>query len=736
MGTVEGSFDIPPYVTDATKRLLGLLGIRRLFEPQYLALSRGVERGVNLVVASPTGSGKTLISLIAIANRLLSVGGKAYYLVPLKSVAQEKYSDFRVLESMGLRVKISVGDFREGHPDAEVIIATYEKLDSLLRSQPSIVREASVVVVDEIHNVSEPKRGPALESIITRLLHAGETQIIGLSATVPNVDEIAGWIGGEAVVSSWRPVPLREYVFKGYKLYSKTGSVREVKREVGLFDLDLAIETLQDGGQVLVFTSSRRRAVSMARRASKRLGKYLASAKASEWAAKARSSEGAPRLVAEELAAMMQSGVAYHHAGLPPSLRRIVEDAYRQGALSIVYSTPTLAAGVNLPARRVIIDSYYRFERGVREPIRIAEYKQMAGRAGRPGLDDYGEAVLIAEPGDSPQDLVSSYLLGLPEPVESRLGGLRGLRHFILGAVSARMARSKRGIARLAAKTLYHKQRGVYRELLEKAISDLARWGLIEVEGDRVSPTPLGRELAIVYLDPETIPILKSYAKSIRQDNEFDLLFLIALMPDMIRFPASRREESRLMDEILSASPTLLSSIEWLSDEDMSAVKTAAVLKLWIEEASEDLIYGEWGVHSGDLLAAVDTAEWIASAIARISPHIGLSGDFQMSLETLASRIRYGVKTELLQLVRIPGVGRVRARILFDNGFRSLEDLSAATPQQLMRLHLIGPSVARQILEYLGRIDEALSLAHKESIERRGLLAFLDSDTVAGEEAD
>ncbi len=239
-----------------------------------------------------------------------------------------------------------------------------------------------------------------------------------------------------------------------------------------------------------------------------------------------------------------------------------------------------------------------------------------------------------------------------------------------------------------------------------------------------------------MYLDPETIPILKSYAKSIRQDNEFDLLFLIALMPDMIRFPASRREESRLMDEILSASPTLLSSIEWLSDEDMSAVKTAAVLKLWIEEASEDLIYGEWGVHSGDLLAAVDTAEWIASAIARISPHIGLSEDFQMSLETLASRIRYGVKTELLQLVRIPGVGRVRARILFDNGFRSLEDLSAATPQQLMRLHLIGPSVARQILEYLGRIDEALSLAHKESIERRGLLAFLDSDTVAGEEAD
>jgi len=179
----------------------------------------------------------------------------------------------------------------------------------------------------------------------------------------------------------------------------------------------------------------------------------------------------------------------------------------------------------------------------------------------------------------------------------------------------------------------------------------------------------------------------------------------------MIRLPATRREEGRLMEELLSASPKLLSSLEWLDEEDMSSIKTAVVLKLWIEESSEDHIYGEWGVHSGDLLAAVDTAEWIASALARISSHIGMPGDYARALETLASRIRYGVKSEL-------------------------EDLRAASPEDLVRLPLIGPSTARQIMEFLGRSDDARGLAQKEAIERRGLLAFLDNDAVASEEAD
>ncbi|GBF09562.1 ATP-dependent DNA helicase [Aeropyrum pernix] len=733
----KGLYDIPSWATIETRTLAKLAGVERLFEPQYMALQAGVEKGENLVVAAPTGSGKTFIALVAIVNSLARAGGRAFYLVPLKSVAYEKYTSFSILERMGLKLKISVGDFREGPPEAPVVIATYEKFDSLLRVSPSLARDVSVLIVDEIHSVSDPKRGPILESIVSRMLaSAGEAQIVGLSATVPNAGEIAEWIGGKIVESSWRPVPLREYVFKEYKLYSPTGDLREVPRVYGLYDLDLAAEAIEDGGQALVFTYSRRRAVTLAKRAAKRLGRRLSSREARGYSAEASRAEGAPRSVAEELASLIAAGVAYHHAGLPPSLRRTVEEAFRAGAVKVVYSTPTLAAGVNLPARRVVIDSYYRYEAGFREPIRVAEYKQMAGRAGRPGLDEFGEAIIVAERLDRPEDLISGYIRAPPERVESRLAGLRGLRHFILGIVAPEGEVSIGSIEKVSGLTLYSLQRGLPRETIARAIEDLSLWGLVEVKGRRIAATSLGREVAAVYLDPESVPVFREEARHLSFDNEFDILYLISTMPDMVRLPATRREEERLLEAILDASPRMLSSVDWLGPEEMAAVKTAVVLKLWIDEASEDTIYGEWGVHTGDLLNMVSTAEWIASGLSRIAPYLGLNSKVSNTLSVIARRIKHGVKPELLQLVEIPGVGRVRARILFEAGYRSIEDLATARAEDLIRLPLIGPSTARQILEFLGRADEAREAQAREMLARKGLLSYLEGDAVAGEEGE
>lgn len=484
------------------------------------------------------------------------------------------------------------------------------------------------------------------------------------------------------------------------------------------------------------FTYSRRRAVTLAKRAARKLGRRLSSREAREYGAEASRAEGAPRSVADELASLIAAGVAYHHAGLPPSLRRAVEDAFRAGAVRVVYSTPTLAAGVNMPARRVIIDSYYRYEAGFREPIRVAEYKQMAGRAGRPGLDDYGEAVIVAERMDRPEDLIAGYIQAPPERVESRLAGLRGLRHFILGIIAPEGEVGIESIERVAGLTLYSRQRGLPREIIARAIEDLSIWGLAEVEGDRVAATGLGREVAAVYLDPESVPIFKHEARYLSFDNEFDILYLISTMPDMVKLAATRREEEKLLEAILDASPRMLSSVDWLGPEEMAAVKTAVVLKLWIEEASEDRIYSEWGVHTGDLLNVVSTAEWIAAGLSRIAPYLGFSTEVSQNLSITSRRIKHGVKPELLPLVSIPGVGRVRARILFNAGYKSIHDLATARAEDLMRLPLIGPSTARQILEFLGRVDEARLAEARETLARKGLLTYLEGDAVAGEEGE
>ena len=228
-------------VTRVTARLMELMGYKELFPPQAEAIRRGVERGKSLLVATPTASGKTFIGLVGIANRLLSGGGKAFYLVPLRSVASEKFREFKILERLGLKVGLSIGDYKAKPPTGvDVLITTYEKLDSELRSNPRMAEGVRVLVVDEIHYINDPKRGPVLESTIAKLLIASpNAQIIALSATVPNAVEIAKWLNAEPIISEWRPVPLREGVFKDWRIHYVDGTVKEVKKVSGHHFIDL-----------------------------------------------------------------------------------------------------------------------------------------------------------------------------------------------------------------------------------------------------------------------------------------------------------------------------------------------------------------------------------------------------------------------------------------------------------------------------------------------------------------
>lgn len=701
--------------TEATKSLMRLLGYSALYPPQEKALSVGVEAGRSVLVATPTASGKTFIGLIAIANTLQPGRGIAFYTAPLRSIAMEKYKQFKILEELSYKVRISIGDYASGSGDGDIILTTYEKLDSIFRNEPRIIERVKVLIIDEIHYVGDEERGYALESLIARVLSQKERpQIIALSATVQNAKEIADWLGAALVEDSWRPVPLYEGVYKDGKIIYSDGRIREIVK-VGVPDLDLVIDASRQGGQALVFTQSRKKAEQLAKRAAKHASSLAFDKREAEEAAKKIMSSDGPRFIREELKELLLRGVAYHHAGLSNEHRLIIEDAFRAGGIAAIYSTPTLAAGVNLPARRVVIEDYHRYEGGMRNPISVMEYRQMAGRAGRPGLDPHGEAIIIAESYDEPEELLDGYARGEIERVESKLRGKRGLRHIILGLVDSGAARDMKSINAIMERTLYAFQSSALevKRGAKDAIQDLIAWGLVEGEKS-YRTTPLGQRVARSYLDPESVPIARDVLSRIGALTVTSALLFVSLMPDMTTMPVSRREEEKIMEKALDVDEKLLDLIDWTEPREVRALKAALVLYFWIEERSEDEIAKGLDVGPGDVAVMVDSASWISSAMADLLSLMGRSAAESDMMALLSARIRHGVRPELLELVAIPRIGRVRARRLYSAGYRSLHELAEADPRDLLKIPSIGPSTVKAIMEYFGRDYEVPSGAGLE----------------------
>lgn len=201
-------------------------GVKELRPSQVKSVNAGLLEGMSLLVCTPTASGKTLIAELAAVSAILQKRGKAVYIVPLKALASEKFSDFRKRYGSFLKVSLSIGDLDSSEAylsGSDIIICTAEKLDSLIRHHASWLRSIAVVVVDEIHLLNDAGRGPTLEILITLLRQLlPKSQFIGLSATIGNPEELAGWLGAGLVLDDWRPVRLRQGVYRD-------GSIRFVK---------------------------------------------------------------------------------------------------------------------------------------------------------------------------------------------------------------------------------------------------------------------------------------------------------------------------------------------------------------------------------------------------------------------------------------------------------------------------------------------------------------------------
>jgi helicase len=757
---------------------LGREGIESLYPPQAEAVEAGVTERESLVASIPTASGKTLIAQLAMLSAVQR-GGKALYIVPLRALASEKREEFSAFEEYGVDIGVSTGNYEDSGEwldQKDIIVATSEKVDSLLRNGAPWIDDLDCVVSDEVHLVDDAQRGPTLEVTLAKLRRVNPNlQVVALSATVGNADEMAEWLDAELVDSTWRPIELRKGVHYGQALHFGDGSQSEMRVQSGEKPTEAIVRhTLDDGGSTLVFVNSRRNAEGAAKRLANTTEGWLDGEEERALAELAEEiRDVSDTETSDDLADCVARGVAFHHAGCASEHRSIVEDAFRDRRIKCVCATPTLAAGVNTPSRRVVVRDWRRYsgEAGGMKPLSVLEVHQMMGRAGRPGRDPYGEALLLANSHDELQELLDRYVWADPEPVQSKLAREPSMRTHLLATVASGFADSREALLEFLDQTLYatqYRQGGDGTDELERVVDAtleyLERNGFIERDG-RIEATNLGHTVSRLYLDPmsaaEIIDGLQhaerggaagrttrqrpepgaddaeqaADAPGFQQASELDgggdpepgaggeqaaangsgggnadltafgLYHLVSRTPDMyeLYLRSGDREEYTQVAyereaEFCGAMP---SEFEEDRLEDwLSAVKTGLMLEDWANETDEDDIAETYGVGPGDIRGKVDTAEWLLGAAESLASELGRSN--LTKVREARKRVQHGVGEELIDLAGVRGVGRKRARRLYDAGIETRADLRNAEKSVVLGALRGRRQTAENVLEAAG----------------------------------
>ena len=675
-------------------------GIVDLYPPQAECVKKGVFEGKNLLIAIPTASGKTLVAEMTMHHHIAK-GGKCLYIVPLRALAAEKFEEFK---GKGVRVGISTGDF-DRRDDAlgrnDIIVATSEKVDSLLRNSTRWLEEITLLIVDEVHLIDSVDRGPTLEMVIAKMRFKNPPmQIVALSATIGNPKSLAGWLDAELVTGTWRPVDLRPGVFFKNKIFFHESSrpIKPVSKNYD--DLNLCLDTIAEGGQCLVFVSSRRNAEAFAKRAASAIDGNTT--ELNELAG--RLNAIAETEMDKVLAGCVAKGAAFHHAGLRREARGLVEGGFRRGLIKCISSTPTLAAGINLPARRVIIRDYQRFSVGEgMQPIPVGEYHQMAGRAGRPHLDPYGEAVLIAKDEGQVEELFAWYIDAPAEDVHSKSADPAALYTHVLSLIASGFAKTRGELSAFMDRTFYvHENRRarLIQRAVDAALAFLVSSDMVLEVGEHVGATEFGMIVSRLYIDPRSAEMIVRELRARQEYSDLGLVQLICCTPDMPTLYA-RNSDLLTFSRILEKNAEDL----WIapprdSDEEESfyrSLKTALLLSDWANELSDEKICERYSVGPGDIYGMVESVNWLLHATAELARMF--KPPFHAPIREYEVCMKSGIRRELLPLVKLRGIGRVRARRLFNNGITTPDMVREAGIQQVTKI--LGRGIADQIFEQL-----------------------------------
>ncbi|MEM3851852.1 MAG: DEAD/DEAH box helicase [Methanomassiliicoccales archaeon] len=677
-------------------RILQEMGIHELYPTQEKTIP-SVLKGRNVVAAVPTASGKSLIGYAALL-RAFGQGNKGLYVAPLRALAAEKYAELKAFEREGIRLALATGDLDstgESLRDRDIIIATSEKADSLMRHSTSWIRNVSALVIDEIHLLNDPRRGPTLEMIISKFreLNPG-IQIVGLSATIKNSIEIANWLEAEHYSSEWRPVRLREGVYCSGEVFFTDNERRRM--ETSNDELWGLIEnSVKNGGQVLVFVNTRKNAENAAMKYKEKMRRL-----SGETGLLLEEDMEEQNALTERINACVGCGVGFHHAGLTSSQRSFLERQFRERKISCLFATPTLAAGINLPARTVIVRDIHRFEESGMTLIPIMEVKQMLGRAGRPKYDSYGEAIVYARNEDMARIILDEYLLGEPEAISSQLGNASVLRTHVLASIATRMVVDREGLVKLFGASFYAHQfeRDDLLHAVDEALEYLSEHGMVVVEGEELRTTLFGKRVSDLYIDPASAVIMREALERYSSGKLLGILHAVCSTPDLNPLFVNSSEAADYADIAEERRDELIFPIEDSEDPDiyLSQLKTALLLNDWISEEEESRMLEKYGIYPGDLREKCETAKWLVNALYELSSLLHLQCEEDM--EMLAKRIEKGVSERLLDLASLRGVGRRRARQLFLHGLRSRADIAASSLQSLMDIPGIGRELASSLI--------------------------------------
>ncbi|WP_248515817.1 DEAD/DEAH box helicase [Salinarchaeum laminariae] len=663
---------------------------------QRAAIPGILETDHNLVASAPTASGKTAIAELAIC-KTLDAGGTALFVAPMRALTNEKERDWERFEELGYSVYVVTGE-RDLNPRrarrADILVMTPEKVDSATRKHDTrrydFVTDVETVVVDEVHLLDSERRGSALEVTVSRLRRLCDPRIVALSATMPNVEEVAEWLDAPDATTfdfdeDHRPVELNADV----KTYSHGENSFADKYRRLYRALDLAQPHLEEDGQSLVFVASRQ-------------DTQRAAAKARDELAERDVRIGArgdydfhtetERLEDDELRQGVLDGVAYHHAGLSKSDRDLIEQWFREGQIELLFSTSTLAWGVNLPARCVIIrDTKYHDPLEGEVEMSPLDVLQMLGRAGRPGYDDVGYGWVVTDRSDADR-----YRRLLREGTEIHSNLSNDLPEHLLAEVCVGTIESRADALEWLDTTFYAvRADGVAADdgaddssealagEIDDTLASLAGDGFLDLDGpggtDGVAPTALGRLASQFYLRLETARGFHDLATR----DHVDEAGILRAVATAVEFDdvAARSDEADAIDAVLGERGT---------DLPDGQRKILAILRAAVSGATPASLRSDaWIIRQNAL-------RMLAALGAVLEEFAGPEAANECC--RLEARIEHGVGPDAAAMTAIDGVGEGRAQSLAKAGFDSPVDVAGASPTTIAAAG-VGDGVAERIVE-------------------------------------
>jgi helicase len=516
--------------------------------------------------------------------------------------------------------------------------------------------------------------------------------------------------------------------------------------------LDLAIDTIKIDKQALVFVNSKRSAEKTAEDIAKFIKKNATIRDTSHYnklSEKILKELSTPTKQCERLAECIRFGIAFHHAGLTSKQRELIEDEFRASNIKIICSTPTLAAGVDLPAYRTILKDLRRYSGFGMNWIPVLEYLQQAGRAGRPNYDTSGQAIAIAKTDAERDEIFDRYICGKPEEIYSKLAVEPVLRTYVLSLIATGFVRTKDQLMKFFSKTFWaYQYQDIDRlqQIVEKMLTLLEEFEFIKIEStsdfvsadeleeEKIIATKIGKRVAELYIDPITaykfICNLKKAGQPKLQTspyiaNSFSYLQMVINTLEMRPLISIRSKEYELIqEEMLKHEPYLLEKIPSMYEDEyetfLESIKTTLMLYEWIDEIQEKDLLEKYLTRPGELHIKRNNADWLlysAQELARLLQFQPLIKD----MSKLRYRLKYGAKEELLPLLQIKNIGRVRARRLFKNNIKDLGSLRKIDISALAQI--LGKSVAINIKKQMG--EEITEIAMNK---RKGQINLKDYD--------